>query len=790
MRTCFTLFLVIGCGSSGSGGSRPDAGDGPIDGPIDAIGSDGSNGNQIVLTVTPNQLTARQHVGGAGETRLLLEFHVPTDLQGGGLPADLTSAASDLSIVDLELPQGGGATDESVHTSTGVTNFDAPRFCQVGDASCADLGTDGYWKGVVVASDGTTREVQLARSLRDVLSNGANRPIYQPVFGVFLPASDALHAGDRLQLQFTGKVTGRATDWTDQPLLPRLRYRTFATGSAGPWTVLDDNQVTPVQVSAAADAKFVRAYAPLDVQVGVPFTVVVVVTDHYGNPRGVRGTVRLADGVIADLQLNDEWRKEVTGVTYTSAGWHRIVPQLDGARAVYHYTMAWDGTPPVTRQVGDLHSHSGDGGAQRKFLGTFVPGDHRGLFARTKDALRYMHEVAGHDFGAVSEHAVRWDAYTPPPGVAADPEFQTGGACAGAGRPVPEIGTWWTRQQQIVEEVDASAGGQFIAFPAFEWHGAHNRAGDTSPLHRVVLFRDFAADAANAPLPILPGDIENDPPQCIIRFLADAGYTPDKALVIPHMMQAADTNIDWDLTYADSSVAPNSQIESYFRVGEIYSARAIDQGRAYGQPTLTVFESADRTGGRWQYRYGWRVKGAHIGLIGSSDNHEQMSGVNDDFDLDGVNYHQNEPGGYAVVLADTRDRGGIYGALGARRSYATSGTRAWLDYDVDGVTMGGALRRTSANLTAHAAIAAGLTISAVELWSAQVGGTTAYSLVQSDAPLAETHTMSATLQNPVAVGGAAQEWLYYVRVFLKAPGSTFDADEAVWSSPIWVTWSR
>jgi len=42
----------------------------------------------------------------------------------------------------------------------------------------------------------------------------------------------------------------------------------------------------------------------------------------------------------------------------------------------------------------------------------------------------------------------------------------------------------------------------------------------------------------------------------------------------------------------------------------------------------------------------------------------------------------------------------------------------------------------------------------------------------------------------VASGGASQEWLYYVRAYLKAPGSTVDADEAVWSSPIWITWSN
>src|SRR5207244_3547434 len=139
-----------------------------------------------------------------------------------------------------------------------------------------------------------------------------------------------------------------------------------------------------------------------------------------------------------------------------------------------------------------VHSHSGDGGAQRKFIGAFLPGDHKGLFTRTHDALRYMHEVAGFDFGAVSEHSVRSDAYAPPPAVAADAMFQTGGPCAGAGSPIAALGNWWPRQQGIVADF-AAANASFIAFPAYEWHAAHRLAGDRSPLHRIVLFRDFAA---------------------------------------------------------------------------------------------------------------------------------------------------------------------------------------------------------------------------------------------------------------------------------------------------------
>jgi hypothetical protein len=774
MRTLLVAALVIaGCSQSSPGGGSNDGG----------AGGDLAAASQYLLQVSPGQLTVRQHVGGSGEAPLELTFTAPVDLVGGGLPPDLINATFDGAVAEVELPQGGN-TDENAMSSTGLVSFDAPKLCLVGAVGCANAGQDGYWTAHVIAADGSKREVQLAKSQKD----SGTKKVYEMTFGVFLAAGDTIHAGERLVLDYLGKASGRATDWTGLPFVVHFRYRSFSGATAAPWTVLDDSQVEPLQLVPEAMPKYVRALAPLDVQAGVPFTVAVVVTDHYGNPKPITGSVMLSGGVTAELMFNDEWRKELQ-VTYATAGAYKIVPQLAGARGLYHYTQAWSGPPPVQRLLGDLHSHSGDGGAQRKFIGAFIAGDHRALYTRTHDQLRYEHEVAALDFGTVSEHAVRWDAYTPPAAVAADAQFQTGGACAGSGNPIPGLGDWFTTQQQIVQQYDAAAAGAFIAFPAFEWHGAHNLATDTSPLHRIVMFRDFAGAT---PLPIMPGDIENQPPQCIVRFLSLAGFGPKKALVIPHMMQADDKNIDWDLTYADTSVAPRTQTDSYYRVGEIYSARAVDQTRAYGIATLSVFERADTAGGRWAYRYGWRNLGAHIGVIADSDNHEQMAGVNDDIDLDGVNYHSNEPGGYAVVLAASRDRGGIYDALTARATYATSGIRAWLDYNVDGSPMGSQIARASgATATANIALMAGLDIATVELFSVQVGATTpTYTTVSTSMPNAETFKLAVPLTNPVAVGGGTQEWLYYVRAYLKAPSSTFDADEAVWSSPIWISWTN
>lgn len=754
----------------------------------------------FALAIYPTQITARRHVGTAGAP-FVFDFTAPADLCGGGVPASPWTGNTDLAVAQLELPQGLGGTDESHGVSTGVGNFDDPRFCVVG-APCAFALSDGLWRAYHLEPGGALRaEVQLGYAMRDLLESSGP---YVPVIGAFLPAWTCLHAGDHLRFVYRGHVPGRATEWTGAPFTAHFRYRGFTLAGPSPWTTLDDDQVQPLQITADAVARYVRVHAPLDVAVGEPFKLAVVVTDRFGNPRPIEGTVSLSGDVIADVPLANQWRAELD-ITYASAGAKRVVPALPGARSVWHWTVVWDQPPPVRRVLGDIHAHTGDGGAQRKFIGMFAAGDHRALYTRTWDALRYMREVAGLDFGAVSEHALRWDGWVPPAAVANDDAFKSPGSCPGCGAcigtqtipTVPALGTWWGRQQFIVERYQATVDSGFVAFPAYEWHAHHRQADDHSLLHRVVMFRDFSSAPFVDPLPILPGDLADVSPHCIVRFLELAGFH-DRALVVPHMMfvgTAANPNIDWDLTYDFSSMPPlvtRDQLESYYRVGEIFSARAIDQRRAAGKPTLTVFEGADSPAAPepWTYRYGWQAHAARVGVIGSSDNHEQMPGVNDDFDVDGANYHTNGPGGYAVALAASSDRADIYDALARRASYATSGVRVWLDFTIDGSPMGTELVRAAPSVAASIGLLAGMPISAVELWAAPVGGLiTGYQRIPIAAPAGETYAATVSIDNPVVPGAAPEAWLYYVRAFLDAPGAGTREDEAVWSSPMWITWS-
>ncbi len=747
-----------------------------------------------VLTVSPDVVTAAQHVGGAGQPPLTFEFAVPSTLKGGGLPSLLNSGYDgNRSVLQIELPMTSVLTNEAANMSTGAGEFDKPLLCWT-NFVCPYGGRDGYWKAIRIRPGAAVRELQLGVSQYDPI---AQLP-YPHILGVYLPSNQTLITGDRVRLTYIGSLPARATDWTGHPLRAHFRYRSFGPAPnganvPGPWTMLSDDEVQPLGITALPEAAFVRALAPLDIQAGAAFTLSVVVTDRFGNPRTITGEVPLSGGVAGALQFQDEWRKDVTEI-YPSPGSYRIVASFPGARSLYQYSRVWEGAPPVQRLVGDLHLHSGDGGEQLKFLGWITPGDHAALFTRANDALDYLRSVAGADFGALTEHAMRWDDYRLPPGAAADPVFMAGGKCTGPTAPIGGLGDWWTYAQGIARQYDADASGSFIVFPAYEWHSHRVSPLVVAYLHRVVLFRDFDPQDG---LPLLPGDVRYLAPQCLARFLDDVGYGPDRVLIVPHMMSASVGNLDWDFSYGASPVAPRSLVESYQRVGELFSARAYNQqgfssAPYYGRSTWTAFEGSDVGPGVWSYRYGWRNRSAHIGVVGASDNHTQMPGVNDDMAPDGSRYHLNEPAGATVTLAASRDRGAVFDALGSRRSYATTGVRAWLAFDVDGSPMGSEIRRSQEQITAAVDVMAGMTITRVEVWGAQVGNpSAAYRLLHAEAPNAELHSETVDLVNPVLPGGRAQEWLYYVRAFLETTGAEDgEPDDAVWSSPVWVTWSR
>jgi len=123
------------------------------------------------------------------------------------------------------------------------------------------------------------------------------------------------------------------------------------------------------------------------------------------------------------------------------------------------------------------------------------------------------------------------------------------------------------------------------------------------------------------------------------------------ALAFPHHPKTAGNQTDWDAFH-----------DEYQRLVEIYSA--------WGNSEV---------GGPHSVRTGLR-RGHRVGFTGGTDTHEVQPGNGP---------HEFDHGsGLTAVYADALTRDGIFEALSARRTYATTGTRPLLDVDVNGLTMG------------------------------------------------------------------------------------------------------
>lgn len=107
------------------------------------------------------------------------------------------------------------------------------------------------------------------------------------------------------------------------------------------------------------------------------------------------------------------------------------------------------------------------------------------------------------------------------------------------------------------------------------------------------------------------------------------------------------------------------------RIGEIYSQHNTRDAQRF---ELGIENP-------WSFQYAWH-NGHGIGVIGSSDNHLGTPGAND------FTSEVGHAGGLAVTLAQANDRDSIWKTLENRRTYATTGTRIYLDLRIDGHQMG------------------------------------------------------------------------------------------------------
>ncbi|MCB9682416.1 MAG: DUF3604 domain-containing protein [Alphaproteobacteria bacterium] len=819
-RPLWIAALCAGCGASDAVGPVDD----PLPPPSDPLPGTG------LVRWSPDRTDAGRVFEASAP--LQLELHVPPGVvvRGLGAPAPTVDASGapvpmalqtvDGSVVQIELPTSPyGTTDEQALTSSAL--FDKPWSCGVRVRTCTtDPGERGRWRAYRLRTVGgrvRARELQIAPITEGWGTTADAAPRMLPLW--LDPADPPLDDQDRIRLVYTGRVPLRSTTWlTDRPFRVHVRYRTGSDDTAVPcdpldpacWTVVDAADVDGLDLDPGPPA-FVDVRTPMDVVVGRPFGVDVVVLDRWKNPTPITGTLRLRfdDGTaVSTLRLVDAWKGRATA-TVTAAGPFSVrVRPPPGVDDVHQWSYAWpDGERTWRRLLGDVHVHTGGDGTNA-FLYGWTFGDHHGQYIRDDESLQFLQDVSGYDFGALSEHASSEGSYVAPP---APSPFAPGGPCAIDGQSEPGLAGWW-EASQAASRVYQDAHPDFVTFPAYEWHGRWKQGATDAKLHRVVLFRDHDT-ATPYGLPMLPGNTNLRPPACLFRWIEDHGLTPADVLVLPHMMEPGPQNTDWDLTYDPpapyDTLVDAAAPQRWQRVGEVFSSRAYNGRNGTGADRLSAFEgqAADPRLEPWTFRYGWQDTRALIGLVGAGDGHHGKPGMNDHWASDGsLPDISHDPVGTAVVLADATTpspRDGIFDAFGARRTYATSGIRAWLAFDVgDGATtwpMGSEVGAVSAcGLTAHVGLAVGQSVRELTVWGAPVGQPVGYvpvgqwvglnrERVDSDLPL--TNPL-----DPSATDGA--RWLYYVRAYVgpDVPPGQSAADraaghrDAVWSSPIWVDW--
>jgi len=180
---------------------------------------------------------------------------------------------------------------------------------------------------------------------------------------------------------------------------------------------------------------------------------------------------------------------------------------------------------------------------------------------------------------------------------------------------------------------------------------------EVDPGHNVVMFKDIASSYFDH------RDENYDTLPELYNALDNQGLP---ALVIPHCMGDYPNHKMWDIINND-----------YRKIGEIYSHK----NRApLEEDSPQLFELG--IDNDWSYQYGWD-KGHKIGVIGSTDNHLERPGQNDF-----SSYSIGHPGGLAVALAEANDRSNIWDSLENRRTYATTGTRIYIDFKINGYNMG------------------------------------------------------------------------------------------------------
>ncbi len=446
-----------------------------------------------------------------------------------------------------------------------------------------------------------------------------------------------------------------------------------------------------------------------------------------------RGSSSVAVGEVTSFQLVavDELGNRVDGyegtVVAATGGWRSDTTEtLDigpGARGSAALDVTWANTG-MHHLIVESEPQGNSGWVQV----TEEPPMHRLYFGdphshslasdgtwSAETAYRHADEVAGLDFAGVTDHAER------------------------------------LTDEEWAAAVDAAAylsRGDFVALAGYEWTGRHAE-------HRCVYSTNGAA------IPVArTGAFGNtaDPLEAVADLWALLG---DDALVVPHHPGSA---VGPAHLWADHDPGLEPAVEIYSKHGS---------SECYGcEPAL---------GEDWALAEGNYVRdalaeGLRFGVVGGGDGHEAPLGGMEPDHADVFGAGDFGPmarrGGLTGVWAVALTRDDLFAAVRARRTYATTGARIFLQLEIDGEPMGSELAAASPpDIHVVAGGTDDLTAVVLVRYTAD-GGFDEIDLWTGSNSLVEADWVDEELD---------EDAIYYVRI------EQADGHRA-WSSPVWVAW--
>ena len=504
----------------------------------------------------------------------------------------------------------------------------------------------------------------------------------------------------------------------------RVAVAIDALGDGG-FRLLDES--APYEV-LAGPVRRVELFAPSEAVAGRAVELQATAFDGYDNLASLAGARLEVAGLAAQpiaLQVTprEPWRGRGVWVpAATGFFWPRLEGRLRGEAAALDAAgdpvRVLGEEPPARLLWGDLHTHS----ARSK------DGIGRGDFLYGREATRL-------DFLATTEHA------------------------EDDGEPGHEIDQFTPEAWQRVrdEAAHATVPRRFAVLLGFE---CTLRRG-----HHCVIYRDLRG------VPVTRRAARG------LAGLWELLAPGPPALLVPHHtgrwtaawpLVAAGPRVE-DLTFPESQPHRGPAIswpeapEVPRRVVEIFSGHGSSELYAPDDPLayerVRYLPSASAPGPHYA-RDAWAL-GLHLGVVSGGDNHVGHPGLRHN--------------GLTAVRAPEASREAIFDALAERHTYATTGERIYLDFELAGVAMGGEGLPPAGPVSGRVVAAAPGPIAFAEVVTLPVQGGEWTTAVRWEAP---GRLLEAGFDLPAAPAVA------YVRLELEEPirGRVARA----WSSPVWL----